>query len=70
MNKDQVSGIGIGILIGAALGLAVGFLYAPKSGEETRQLVKEKALDIKEKAAAVVSKIKLPVKSREETQDD
>ena len=70
MNKDQVSGIAIGLVAGAILGLAIGFLYAPKSGKETRQLVKEKALDIKEKAAKAVSKIKIPIGSHDETKDD
>lgn len=63
MDKDKASGIGIGIIIGGALGLAVGLLCAPKSGKETRQLMKEKA-------TAAVSKIKMPGKSHDETKDD
>jgi gas vesicle protein len=70
VNNDKISGIGVGIIIGAALGLAVGLLYAPKSGKETRELIKEKALEAKEKAAAAVSKIKKPAKSHDETEDD
>jgi gas vesicle protein len=69
MNKDQISGIAIGLAVGAAIGLAIGFLYAPKSGNETRKLVKEKALDIKEKAAAAVSKIKVHAMSHNGTKD-
>ena len=37
------SRFGIGLVVGVALGLAIGFLFAPRSGEETRQLLKEKA---------------------------
>lgn len=70
MNKDQMTGLCIGLAAGAALGLALGFLYAPKSGEETRRLLKEKALEAKEKAAAKVSKIKAHAKSPDETEDD
>lgn len=65
MNKDQVSGMAIGLVVGAVVGLAIGFLYAPKPGKETRQLVKKKALEIKEKAATAISKIKVPVATQD-----
>lgn len=42
-NKDTFSGIGIGLAIGLVLGAAVGILYAPKSGKETRRIIKDKA---------------------------
>jgi gas vesicle protein len=45
------------LLLGAVIGTVVALLYAPLSGPETRQIVKEKALDIKEKAAKAVSSI-------------
>jgi len=35
-----------GILIGAIVGAAVGLLLAPQSGEETREVIKERARDI------------------------
>ena len=50
MNKESTSGFFSGLLLGAVIGAAVALLYAPQSGEETRRLVKEKALDVKEKA--------------------
>ncbi|MGA2158238.1 MAG: YtxH domain-containing protein [Dehalococcoidia bacterium] len=43
--------------MGAVVGAALALLYAPQSGTETRRLVKERALDIKEKAAKTVSRI-------------
>ena len=46
------------MIVGAVVGLAIGFLYAPQSGKETRRMVKEKASAIKEKASKAVSKIK------------
>jgi gas vesicle protein len=70
MNKDQLGGIGIGLAAGVAIGLTIGILYAPKSGKETRQIVKQKAVEIKEKAAKVVGKIKTPAKSSDENKDD
>ena len=38
-NKDVIIGFAIGLGIGAVIGL----LYAPRSGEETRQLLKERS---------------------------
>jgi gas vesicle protein len=49
--------------MGAVIGAAFALLYAPQSGPETRQLVKEKALEVKEKAAKAASKIKESVSS-------
>ncbi len=39
--------LGLGILIGAAAGVVTGILTAPKSGKETRQVLKNKALEVK-----------------------
>ena len=59
MNKDTTSSsFTVGLIVGAVVGLAIGFLYAPQSGKETRRMVKEKASAIKEKASKAVSKIK------------
>ena len=60
MNKDQASGIAIGLVVGAVIGLAIGFLYAPKPGKETRQLVKDKALEVKDRAARAIREVKKP----------
>lgn len=55
-NEDKsvvvnfLAGLGLGALIGAATAL----LLAPKSGEETRQDLANKAEDIREKANKVV----------------
>jgi len=39
--------LGLGILIGAAVGVATGLLTAPKSGKETREDIKKKAGEVK-----------------------
>ena len=57
-DKDTGTGFAIGFFVGAAVGLAIGFLYAPKPGRETRELIKEKAEDLREKAAGAVEKVK------------
>lgn len=45
MNRDNVAGFGIGILAGAAIGGVIALLYAPRSGKETRELLKSKAVE-------------------------
>ncbi len=52
-DKDSGASFIVGFAIGAAVGLAIGFLYAPKPGRETRALLKEKAVEAKEKAGEV-----------------
>ncbi len=57
-EKDGGSGFAVGFLVGAVLGLAIGFLFAPRSGAETRELLKEKAAVARERAAEVVQRVK------------
>ncbi len=56
MNKDSGAGFFTGLILGAVIGLAFGFLYAPQKGEETRRVVKEKVTNIKDSAAQAVKK--------------
>jgi gas vesicle protein len=59
MKERNLAGIfGIGLLIGSALGLAIGMLYAPRSGRETRAWLKEKAEDAKERAENIIDDAK------------
>jgi len=57
-EKDSGISFTIGLFLGAAVGVAIGFLYAPKPGKETRVLLKEKAEHAREKAAEVAEKAK------------
>ncbi|MGD0857275.1 MAG: YtxH domain-containing protein [Dehalococcoidia bacterium] len=63
MNRDSSTGFFSGLIVGAAVGAAIALLYAPQPGTETRRLVKEKALEVKEKAAKAADKIKESVSS-------
>jgi gas vesicle protein len=60
MNKGM--GFGVGLLVGAAIGGAVALLYAPKKGEETRQIIKDKAAGtvetVKERTGQVIGAFK------------
>ncbi len=62
MNKDNAIGFGIGLLAGAVIGGVIALLYAPKTGKETRQLIKDKATEVvdavKEKTSEVVDTVK------------
>ena len=49
-DSDSGSRFGIGLILGLAVGAALGFLFAPRSGKETRGLVKDKAADVSEAA--------------------
>lgn len=58
MNDRDSTSFLTGLILGAVVGLAIGFLYAPKSGKETRELLKEKAVVVKQKATEVAKKVK------------
>jgi len=47
-DKNSEPGFGIGLILGIAAGAALGFLFAPRSGKETREMVKGKAADVSE----------------------
>jgi len=64
MNKDSTPGFITGLMVGAVIGLALGFLYAPQPGEETRRMVKEKAGTVKEGASKAAGRVRDAVKSR------
>jgi gas vesicle protein len=55
-EKDSGSSFAIGFIIGAIAGVAIGFLYAPKAGKETRAMLREKAGEIKERAGEITEK--------------
>jgi len=57
-EKDSGNSFLFGFLLGAIAGVAVGFLYAPKPGRETRAILKEKAGELKEKAGDVINRAK------------
>jgi len=57
-EKDTGTSFTIGFILGAVVGVTIGFLYAPKPGRETRALLKEKAETAREKASEVAEKAK------------
>jgi gas vesicle protein len=53
-NSNSESKFAIGFIVGVAAGLAIGFLFAPKSGAETRELLSEKVAAVGEKVREIV----------------
>jgi gas vesicle protein len=58
MNKDFGIGFLYGAVTGIIIGSVLGLLYAPKSGEETREIISSKASELKTKADNLIKKIK------------
>ena len=44
-------------LAGAAVGSALALLFAPQSGEETRALIKDKSIELRDKAGASAEEV-------------
>lgn len=58
MSEKNWGEIGVAFVIGAAVGAALGILFAPKSGKETRAIIKEKAQEVGEKASEIIESAK------------
>jgi len=54
IKEDDVSNILLGIVLGALAGIAVGLMYAPYPGERTREVIKERAIDLRDRANVAV----------------
>ena len=53
-EHDHSRSFVVGLALGAAVGIAMGFLYAPHSGKETRAMIREKAEMAKETAKEII----------------
>jgi gas vesicle protein len=57
MDKREKKGLALGAIVGAVVGVITGILFAPKSGKETRQDIKEATSKAAEKLSAEAHKI-------------
>lgn len=57
-EKGSCGSFTAGLILGAIAGAVVALLYAPKTGRETRELLKQKAEEAREKAEEIVEKAK------------
>jgi gas vesicle protein len=51
----------LGMLIGSAVGAAVALLYAPQGGSDTRDLIRQKGVEAKDKVTGVATNVKQTV---------
>lgn len=50
--------MGMGFVLGAFVGVAIGMLYAPRAGLETRSMIAEKADEVRDKVNEAVDMVK------------
>lgn len=53
-NGNSTASFGIGLVVGAAVGLALGFLYAPRTGKEMRAMIREKSGETWQRADEII----------------
>lgn len=54
-ERDEFGAFLIGFIIGGLTGAAISLLMAPQSGEETREYLKERAIELRDKASETAS---------------
>jgi len=57
-DEKNVGGMLIAFLAGSVVGAALGLLFAPSSGAESRQKIKAKSLEVKDKALEKLEAVK------------
>ena len=49
-NNDEFGAFLVGFIVGGLSGAVVALLFAPQTGEETRALIKDKSIELRDKA--------------------
>ena len=49
-DRDEFGAFLVGFIVGGLSGAVVALLFAPQSGEETRTLIKDKSIELRDKA--------------------
>ena len=50
MSNDASGNFTLGLILGVAVGVGIGLLYAPQPGATTRSMLKEKAVEFSDRA--------------------
>jgi gas vesicle protein len=50
-DRDEFGAFLIGFIVGGLTGAVVSLLFAPQSGEETRALIRDKSIELRDRAA-------------------
>ncbi|MBG0786881.1 MAG: YtxH domain-containing protein [Anaerolineaceae bacterium] len=58
-EKSDFGAFLIGFVVGGLTGAAVSLLFAPQSGEETRALIRDKAIEIRDQASETVEEARV-----------
>lgn len=53
-DRDEFGAFLVGFIVGGLTGAIAALLLAPQSGEETRGVIKERAIELKDKAAVTM----------------
>jgi gas vesicle protein len=62
-SSPGVASILMGFLIGGLIGAAAALLMAPQSGEETRTLIRDKGVELKDKATEKIDETRIRAES-------
>ena len=49
-DRDEFGAFLVGFIVGGLSGAVVALLFAPQSGEETRAIIKDKSIELRDKA--------------------
>lgn len=58
MSNDSGSGFALGLILGTAIGIGIGLLYAPYTGDETRAILRDKAGEFGDRAEEFADRVK------------
>ena len=64
MNRDNALGFGVGLLTGAVIGGVLALLFAPQSGKETRQSIKDKVTNVVDAVKGKTAEVRDSVKEK------
>lgn len=53
-DREEIGAFLVGFIVGGLTGAVAALLLAPQSGEETRTVIKEKSIELRDKAAETV----------------
>ena len=62
-KQDEAASFVTGFLIGGLIGAATALLLAPQSGEETRTQIRDKSIELKEKAEVTYADVQAKIEA-------
>ena len=56
-ERDEFGAFLVGFVVGGLTGAVVALLFAPQSGEETRALIKDKSIELRDRASSSAEEV-------------